>query len=65
MLFLVTKDYTSEVILREPFALRSSIATIYTLLGRVTILITTKDSFSTYKIRLINRFKKELDKDDS
>jgi hypothetical protein len=65
MLFLVTKDYTSEVILREPFALCSSIATIYTLLGRVTILITTKDSFSTYKIRLINRFKKELDKDDS
>jgi hypothetical protein len=65
MLFLVTKDYTSKVILREPFALRSSIATIYTLLGRVTILITTKDSFSTYEIRLINRFKKELNKDDS
>jgi hypothetical protein len=61
----VTKDYTSEVILREPFALRSSLATVYTLLGRVTILITTKDSSSTYKIRLINRFKKELDKDDS
>jgi hypothetical protein len=61
----MTKDYTSEVILREPFALHLSIATIRTLLGRVTILITTKDSSSTYEIRSINRFKKELGKDNS
>jgi hypothetical protein len=61
----MTKDYTSEVILREPFALRLSIATIRTPSGRVTILMTTEDSSSTCKIRLINRFEKELGKDDS
>jgi hypothetical protein len=63
--FLVTKDCTSKVILREPFALRLSIATICTLLGRVTILMTTEDSSSTCEIRSINRFEKELGKDDS
>jgi hypothetical protein len=62
--FLVTKDYTSEVILGEPFALRSSIATVRTPLGRVTILMTTEDSSSTCEIRLINRFEKELGKDN-
>jgi hypothetical protein len=64
MPFLMTKDYTSEVILREPFALHSSIATIRTPSGRVTILMTTKDGSSTCEIRSINRFEKELGKDD-
>lgn len=62
--FLITKDYTSEVILSEPFALRSSMATSRTPSGRVTILMTTEDGAQTYEIRSINGYEKELGEDD-
>jgi hypothetical protein len=52
------------VILREPFALRSSIVTSRTPSGRVTILITTEDGTRTCEIRSINGYEKELSEDD-
>jgi hypothetical protein len=62
--FLITKDCTSEVILGEPFALRSSMATSRTPSGRVTILMTTEDGTRTCEIRSINGYEKELGEDD-
>jgi hypothetical protein len=62
--FLITKDCTSDVILGEPFALRSSMATSRTPSGRVTILMTTEDGTRTCEIRSINGYEKELGEDD-